>query len=77
LRANTFMPGSALVQAWLASIYATAGDKSNAAKHVAALTKIAPGRTRLFMNRPIESTNNVTGRRGPRILDGLRLALGA
>jgi DNA-binding SARP family transcriptional activator/TolB-like protein len=75
LRANAFMPGSPLVQAWLASIYATIGDKSNAAKSVAALTKIAPGRTRLFMNRPIEDTN--TGRRGPRIFDGLRLALGA
>jgi DNA-binding SARP family transcriptional activator/TolB-like protein/Tfp pilus assembly protein PilF len=77
LRANVFMPGSALVQAWLASIYTTIGDKSNAAKSVAALTKMAPDRTRLFMNRPIEGTNNVTGRRGPRILDGLRLALGA
>jgi len=75
LRANTFMPGSALVQAWLASIYTTIGDKSNAAKSVAALTKMAPDRTRLFMNRPIG--NNITGRRGPRILDGLRLALGA
>src|SRR6516162_7631329 len=77
LRANTFMPGSALVQAWLASIYATAGDKSNAAKHVAALTKIAPGRTQLFMKRPNENSHNVSGRRGPRIFDGLRLALGA
>jgi TolB-like protein/Tfp pilus assembly protein PilF len=77
LRANTFMPGSALVQAWLASIYTTIGDKSNAAKSVAALTKMAPDRTRLFMNRPIGGTNNVTGRHGPRILDGLRLALGA
>src|SRR5215471_10866649 len=48
LRANAFMPGSALVQAWLASISATAGDKSNAAKSVAALTKMAPDRTRLF-----------------------------
>jgi TolB-like protein/Tfp pilus assembly protein PilF len=76
LRANAFMPGSALVQAWLASIYTTIGDKSNAAKSVAALTKMAPDRTRLFMSRPIEG-NNVAGRRGPRILDGLRLALGA
>jgi tetratricopeptide (TPR) repeat protein len=76
LRANAFMPGSPLVQAWLASIYTTIGDKSNAAKSVAALTKIAPDRTRLFMSRPID-TNNVSGRRGPRIFDGLRLALGA
>jgi DNA-binding SARP family transcriptional activator/TolB-like protein len=77
LRANAFMPGSPLVQAWLASIYTTIGDKSNAAKYVAALTRMAPDRTRLFMNRPMEGTNNVIGRRGPRILDGLRLALGS
>ena len=76
LRANTFMPGSPLVQAWLASIYATVGDKANAAKYVAALTKMAPGRTRLFMKRPIENASDVNGRHGPRILDGLRLALG-
>jgi len=77
LRANAVTPGSPLVQAWLASIYATVGDKPNAAKHVTALTKIAPGRTQLFMKRPIENTDVVSGRRGPRIFDGLRLALGA
>jgi TolB-like protein/Tfp pilus assembly protein PilF len=76
LRANAFMPGSPLVQAWLASIYATIGDRTNAAKSVAALTKMAPGRTRLFMNRPSEDANSVGGRHGPRIFDGLRLALG-
>jgi DNA-binding SARP family transcriptional activator/TolB-like protein len=76
LRANAFMPGSPLVQAWLASIYATIGDRTNAAKSVAALTKMAPGRTRLFMNRPSEDTASVSGRHGPRIFDGLRLALG-
>jgi DNA-binding SARP family transcriptional activator/TolB-like protein len=76
LRANAVMPRSPLVQAWLASIYATIGDKSNAAKYVAALTKMAPGRTRLFMNRPIEDSNNINGRGGSRIFDGLRLALG-
>jgi len=75
LRANAFMPGSPLVQAWLASIYATVGDRTNAAKSVAALTKMAPGRTRLFMSRPSEDTNGVSGRHGPRIFDGLRLAL--
>jgi len=75
-RADTFMPASPLVQVWLASIYATVGDKSNAARYVATLTKMAPGRTRLFMQRPIEDSNNVNGRRGPRIFDGLRLALG-
>jgi len=29
------------------------------------------------MKRPIENTDNASGRRGPRIFDGLRLALGA
>jgi len=37
---------------------------------------MAPGRTRLFMTRPSEDTNSVSGRHGPRIFDGLRLALG-
>ena len=78
LRANTFLPGSALVQAWLASIYATAGDKSSAAKYVALLTKMAPARTRLFLEqRPVDNGNGAADRRGPRILDGLRQALGS
>ena len=75
LRADTFMPGSPLVKAWLASIYATIGDKSNAAKSVAALTKMAPGRTQLFMQRTNEDAGGVDNRHWPRILDGLRLAL--
>jgi DNA-binding SARP family transcriptional activator/TolB-like protein len=77
LRADTFMPGSPLVKAWLASIYATIGDKSNAAKNVAALTKMAPGRTQLFMQRATKDAGGDDGRRRTRILDGLRLALGA
>jgi predicted Zn-dependent protease len=76
LRANAVMPASPLVQAWLASIYANFGDKPNAAKYVATLAKLAPGRTRQFMKRPIEDTNNSNGQRGSRIFDGLRLALG-
>jgi DNA-binding SARP family transcriptional activator/TolB-like protein len=75
LRADTFMPGSPLVKAWLASIYATIGDKSNAAKSVAALTKMAPGRTQLFMQRTTKDAGGVDNRHRPRILDGLRLAL--
>jgi DNA-binding SARP family transcriptional activator/TolB-like protein/tetratricopeptide (TPR) repeat protein len=75
LRADTFMPGSPLVKAWLASIYATIGDKSNAAKSVAALTKMAPGRTQLFIQRTTKDAGSVDNRRRPRILDGLRLAL--
>jgi DNA-binding SARP family transcriptional activator/TolB-like protein len=79
LRADTFMPGSPLVKAWLASIYATIGDKSNAAKYVAALTKMAPSRTQLFMQRATKDAGGGgdDGRRRTRILDGLRLALGA
>lgn len=75
LRADTIMPGSPLVQAWLASIYTFVGDKSNAAKYVAALTQMAPDRTRLFMKRPIGGTEQVNGQPRRRILDGLRLAL--
>jgi DNA-binding SARP family transcriptional activator/TolB-like protein len=77
LRADTFMPGSPLVKAWLASIYATIGDKSNAAINVAALTRMAPGRTQLFMQRTSTDAAGVDRRQRPRILDGLRLALGA
>jgi DNA-binding SARP family transcriptional activator/TolB-like protein len=77
LRADTFMPGSPLVKAWLASIYATIGDKSNAAKNVAALTKMAPGRTQLFIQRTTTDAAGVDSRPRTRILDGLRLALGA
>jgi DNA-binding SARP family transcriptional activator/TolB-like protein len=77
LRADTFMPGSPLVKAWLASIYATIGDKSDAAKYVAALTKMAPGRTQLFIQRTSKDAGGDDSRPRTRILDGLRLALGA
>ena len=63
------------VKARLASIYATIGDKSNAAKSVAALTKIAPGRTQLFMQRTTKDTGGIDNQHRPRILDGLWLAL--
>jgi tetratricopeptide (TPR) repeat protein len=73
LRADIFMPGSPLVQAWLASIYASAGDKPNAARHVAILTKLAPDRTRQLLNPPPDDTRPGA----PRILQGLRVALSA
>jgi DNA-binding SARP family transcriptional activator/TolB-like protein/cytochrome c-type biogenesis protein CcmH/NrfG len=76
LRANTFMPGSPLVQAWLASIYSTAGDKSNAAKYAAALRKMAPDRTRVFVTNMSAKSGGAVGRPRPPIFDGLRLALG-
>jgi len=77
LRANTFMPGSALVQAWLASIYATVGDRANAARYVAVLTTMAPDRIRLFLKRPSDDGTSADGSRRPRIIEGLRRALGA
>jgi TolB-like protein len=73
LRADILMPGSALVQAWLASIYASAGDKPNAARYVAVLTKLAPDSTRQLLNRSINNTRPGA----PRILQGLRVALSA
>jgi DNA-binding SARP family transcriptional activator/TolB-like protein len=76
LRASAVMPEASLVQAWLASIYATIGDKSAAAKYTAALTKVAPMRTQLFLRRTGEDANGDNGGRRPRIFDGLRLALG-
>jgi DNA-binding SARP family transcriptional activator/TolB-like protein len=77
LRANTFMPGSALVQAWLASIYATVGDRANAARYVTALMTMAPDRIRSFLKQPSDNAANADGSRRPRIIEGLRLALGA
>ena len=76
LRANTFVPGSPLVQAWLASIYTMGGDKLNAAKYAAILRKMAPDRTRSFLASISAASGKAAGYRPP-ILDGLRLALGA
>jgi DNA-binding SARP family transcriptional activator/TolB-like protein len=74
LRADTFMPGAPLVEAWLASIYATVGDKRNAAKYAAVLTKTAPGRMRAFLERrPGDPDPNSL--HGLKIFKGLRLAL--
>jgi DNA-binding SARP family transcriptional activator/TolB-like protein len=75
MRAKTFMPGSPLVHAWLASIYATLGDKSNTGIYAATLMKMAPDRMRLFMKRAGEDDNPPNGPRRPLIFEGLRLAL--
>jgi TolB-like protein len=75
-RANTFMPGSPLVQAWLASVYTTMGDQRSAAKHVAILKQMAPGGAERYAGRkfgPIPPT----GWPRTRIIEGLRLALAA
>ena len=75
LRADTFMPGSPLVHAWLASIYATIGDKPKAAKYAAALTKVAPARTRAFLERPPAVRWDGENSHSLRLFKGLRLAL--
>jgi tetratricopeptide (TPR) repeat protein len=75
LRADTFMPGSPLVQVWLASIYATVGDKANAAKYVAALTKAAPKHIRAFLELPPGEPDDPNRQLGLKIFTGLRLAL--
>jgi len=76
LRASTVMPEASLVQAWLASIYATIGNRPAAAKYTAALTKAAPMRTQIFLNRTADDTIGDNGQRRTRIFNGLRLALG-
>jgi tetratricopeptide (TPR) repeat protein len=73
-RADTFMPGSPLVQAWLASVYTATGDAAKAAKHVAILKKIAPGGAERFVGRPFKPVPP-TGWPRTRIIEGLRVAL--
>ena len=75
LRADAAMPASPLVQAWLASIYANTGDKPNAARYVAALTRMAPVRTRQFMERSAGHRDDADDVGRLRIFEGLRLAL--
>lgn len=77
LRAETLMPGSPLVQAWLAAIYTAVGDKTNGAKYAVVVRKMAPDRTRLFLMQPAGNSNDVDGARRLRLFEGLRLALGS
>jgi DNA-binding SARP family transcriptional activator/TolB-like protein/Tfp pilus assembly protein PilF len=72
-RADTFMPGSPLVQAWLASVYTAMGDARKAADHVAILKKIAPAGTERFASRRFKPVP--AGWPRTRILEGLRVAL--
>jgi DNA-binding SARP family transcriptional activator/TolB-like protein len=52
LRANGYFPGSALVHAWLAAVYAIIGDETNSASHVAAFRRLSPRTAQQIMNRP-------------------------
>jgi DNA-binding SARP family transcriptional activator/TolB-like protein/tetratricopeptide (TPR) repeat protein len=74
LRAGSFMPGSALAQAWIASIYADMGDQPNAAKHVAASRTISPGYAQRLADRKVipRAQQKVWPR--TRLLEGLRVA---
>ena len=73
-RAATFMPGSPLAHAWLASIYTTMGDQANAAKQIAILKKIAPAAAERYAARKFGPTPP-GGWPRTRILVGLHLAL--
>jgi DNA-binding SARP family transcriptional activator/TolB-like protein/cytochrome c-type biogenesis protein CcmH/NrfG len=74
LRAGSFMPGSALAQAWIASIYADMGDRTNAAKYVAASKTISPAYAQRIADRkPLPGVPPRTWPR-TRLLEGLRVA---
>jgi TolB-like protein len=74
LRAGSFMPGSALAQAWIASIYADMGDQRNAAQYVAASKTISPAYAQRLADR--KPPAGVPTRTWPRtrLLEGLRVA---
>jgi DNA-binding SARP family transcriptional activator/TolB-like protein/Tfp pilus assembly protein PilF len=72
MRADSFMPGSAIAPAWIASVYADMGDQRNAAKYVAALKAISPaGAQRLSERKPVPGPS-VPPR--TRLLQGLQMA---
>ncbi|HEX4557306.1 MAG TPA: hypothetical protein VH249_25175, partial [Xanthobacteraceae bacterium] len=75
-RANAFMPGSPLVQAWLASVYTTMGDRQNATKYIAALKQLAPAGAERYAGRKFGPIPPNAWPR-TRILEGLHLALAA
>jgi TolB-like protein len=74
LRAGSFMPGSALAQAWIASIYADMGDQQNAARYVAASKTISPAYAQRLADRKVipRAQQKVWPR--TRLLEGLRVA---
>jgi tetratricopeptide (TPR) repeat protein len=74
LRANSFMPGSALAQVWIASIYADMGDRTNAAKYVAALKSISPATAPRLAERKVNPPATASGWPRTRLLQGLVLA---
>jgi tetratricopeptide (TPR) repeat protein len=75
LRADTLMPGTPVVLAWLASIYSNLGDDAAAAKYALALRKAAPNLTKLFLKRQLDQDQTINSAPGLRIFQGLRVAL--
>ena len=74
LRAGSFMPGSALAQAWIASIYADMGDQTNAAKYVAASKTISPAYAQRLADRKLVPREQQKVWPRTRLLEGLRVA---
>jgi DNA-binding SARP family transcriptional activator/TolB-like protein len=74
LRAGSFMPGSALAQAWIASIYADMGDQRNAARYVAASKTISPAYAQRLADRKMVPRAQQKGSPRTRLLEGLRVA---
>jgi hypothetical protein len=76
LRANGYFPGSALVHAWLAAVYAIIGDETNSASHVAAFRRLSPRTAQQIIDHPASDPVG-DGLSPSRIYEGLRLALRA
>jgi DNA-binding SARP family transcriptional activator/TolB-like protein len=74
LRANSSMPGAALAQAWLASVYAEMGDQANSARYVTMLKTIAPAAAQRLAERKPPPGPPRNGWPRPRIFEGLRVA---
>jgi TolB-like protein len=74
LRAGSFMPGSALAQAWIASIYADMGDQRNAAQYVAASRTISPAYAQRLADRKVVPRAQQKVWPRTRLLEGLHVA---
>jgi hypothetical protein len=68
------MPGSALAQVWIASIYADMGDQPNVAKYVAALKTISPAEAQRLAERSAAPDAPAPRWRRTRLLEALHVA---
>jgi hypothetical protein len=74
LRANGYFPGSAIVHAWLAAVYATIGGETDSASHVAAFRRLSPRTAQRIIDRPASEPVG-DGLRPSLIYKGLQQAL--